>query len=264
MPHLTQCTWDEAPHLGRDQIDELLAGMPAYQRDARSKGIPQLGAGAVYPIPEEEIVIDALPIPAYWPRAYALDVGWNRTAAVWGALDRNTNVLYLYSEHYQGRSTPREHAAAIRERGSWIPGVIDPASVGSSQHDGERVFDLYKREGLDLAFADNDREAGIWDVSQRLQSGLLKVFKTLVNWRQEYRLYRRDPKGTGKIIKPNLPPDLPEGKTASQYGDHLMDCTRYLCRSGIARMKQEPVRTNQGPIDDPLWKPKVGPNAWMG
>ena len=64
---------------------DLYASIPPYQRDARSKGIPQLGSGAIYPVRESEIVRKPFEIPRYWPRCYALDVGWNRTAAVWGA-----------------------------------------------------------------------------------------------------------------------------------------------------------------------------------
>ena len=32
-----------------------------------------------------EIVCKPFEIPRFWPRCYALDIGWNRTAAVWGA-----------------------------------------------------------------------------------------------------------------------------------------------------------------------------------
>ncbi len=53
-----------------------------------------------------------------------------RTAAVWGAWDRDDDVLYVYSEHYRGQAEPVIHAESIRSRGQWIPGVIDPASRG--------------------------------------------------------------------------------------------------------------------------------------
>src|SRR5215467_13831811 len=77
--------WDDVPHLDEQTKQDLYASIPPYQRDARSKGIPQLGSGAIYPVPESEIVCKPFEIPRYWPRAYALDVGWNRTAAIWGA-----------------------------------------------------------------------------------------------------------------------------------------------------------------------------------
>jgi hypothetical protein len=249
------------PHLDAETRAELWATIPEFQREARAKGVPALGSGLVYPIAEEDFVIEGFAIPAHWGRAFALDVGWNRTAAVWGALDRNTNILYLYSEHYQGAQTPTLHAHAIRQRGAWIPGVIDPASAGSSQHDGQRIIDLYRKEGLDLAAADNDVEAGIYDVWQRLQMGTLKVFRTLINLRQEYRMYRREANGSGRIHKPKLPAALPDGKSAAQFGDHLMDCLRYLVRSGISRMKTEPLRR---PLNEGAYRPPTGPTGWMG
>ena len=89
------CTWDEVPHLSQEAKDGLWRSIPVFQRDARSKGVPSLGAGAIYPVPDSDIVIPDFEIPPHWPRAYGLDVGWNRTAAVWGALDRDSDVLYL-------------------------------------------------------------------------------------------------------------------------------------------------------------------------
>jgi phage terminase large subunit-like protein len=41
-------TWDDVPHLTQAAKDELFASIPSYQRDARTKGIPQLGSGAIY------------------------------------------------------------------------------------------------------------------------------------------------------------------------------------------------------------------------
>jgi hypothetical protein len=153
-------------------------------------------------------------------------VGWNRTAALWGAWDRHADCVYLYSEHYQGEAPPQVHADAIKARGDWIPGVIDPASSGSNQKDGTALRDEYAGLGLDLALADNTVEAGIHAVYRRLVSGRLKVFRTLANWRSEARLYRRDEKG--KIVKER---------------DHLMDATRYLVMSGMGRAITKPQMT---------------------
>ena len=102
-------------------------------------------------------------------------MGWNRTAVVWGAQDPGSGVIYLYSEHYQGMGEPASHAQAIRARGAWIPGVIDPACLGSSQIDGRTLMDLYREPGLDLRPAVNAVEAGITEVWNLLISGRLKV-----------------------------------------------------------------------------------------
>lgn len=217
-------TWDDAPHLTEQMKRDMLAAYPPFQRDARSKGIPQLGAGAIYPVPESEVIIDPIEIPDHWPRVYALDVGWNRTAALWGAIDRDTGTIYLYSEHYRGQAEPSVHAGAIRARGEWVPGVIDPAARGRSQADGHQLRQDYVDLGLNLTDADNTVEAGIYAAWERLSGGRIKVFSTLQNWRSEYRLYRRDERG--KIVKSN---------------DHLMDCMRYLVNSGLSVAITKPV-----------------------
>src|SRR5262245_47983102 len=103
-------TWDDAPHLTEKAKKELWDSIPPYQRDARSKGIPALGAGAIYPVPESDIVVDDFPIPPHWPVAYGLDVGWNFTAAPWGALDRQSDILYLWSEYKRGQAEASVHA----------------------------------------------------------------------------------------------------------------------------------------------------------
>jgi phage terminase large subunit-like protein len=213
---LVMASWDDVPHLTKEVKDALWAALPPHQRDARSKGIPQLGSGAIFPVPESELTCDPFEIPEYWPRVFALDVGWNRTAAIWLAIDRESQTVYAYSEHYRGQAEPSVHAEAIRARGEWIPGDIDPAARGRSQKDGEQLLQQYTDLGLNLTAADNAVEAGIYAVWQRLSGGRLKVFRTLQNWLAEYRVYRRDDKG--RVVKSN---------------DHLQDATRYGILSGL-------------------------------
>lgn len=231
---VVMATWDDVPHLSATVKAELLASIPPFQRDARSKGVPQLGAGAIYPIPETDILIPDFPIPAHWPRAYGMDVGWNRTAAVWGAIDREDNTVYLYSEHYKGQAEPVVHTSSIQARGKWVPGAIDPASRGRGQKDGEQLLQNYRDLGLDLAEAANGVEAGIHRVWERMSGGRLKVFNSLQNWLGEYRMYRRDDKG--HVVKSN---------------DHLMDATRYLVATGLDRACVQPVRNPNARSQEP-------------
>lgn len=216
--------WADVPHLSEKTKRELLSSTPPHLRDARSKGIPSLGAGAIYPVPEEDITVDDFEIPAHWPRVYGLDVGWNRTAVPWGAWDRESDTVYLYAEHYRGQAEPAIHAAAINARGDWIPGVIDPAARGRSQRDGEQLLQAYLDLGLEIQPAINGVESGIYEVWERLSTGRLKIFKSMRAWLSEYRIYRRDEKG--RIVKEN---------------DHLMDATRYLIVSGLDVARVKPV-----------------------
>lgn len=221
---MIQSGWDDSPHLDRAAKDELSRSYLPHERDARTRGIPSLGAGAIYPVPESDIVCDPFEIPLWYRYCYGMDVGWNRTAAIWGAHDFENDILYLVSEHYRGLVEPPIHAAAILARGKWIPGVIDPSSRNRNSHDGQQLLVTYRQLGLTmLTEADNAVETGIYQVWDRLSTGRLRVFKTLQNWLGEYRVYRRSEKGA--VVKEN---------------DHLMDATRYLVVSGIARAATKP------------------------
>ena len=111
---LIQATWDDAPHLTKEQKDKLFAALPPHQREARSKGVPQLGAGAIFPILESNITVEDFAIPDHWLRCYALDIGWKRTACLWGATDPTSQITYLYSEYYQGQADDRFQTTAFR------------------------------------------------------------------------------------------------------------------------------------------------------
>lgn len=216
-------TWDDCPHLDEAAKKELWDSIPPHQRDARSKGIPALGSGVIYPVAEDLYLTDPIRIPQWWPKAYALDVGWNRTASLWGAWDRESDTIYVYDEYYVAEAPPQVHADAIKARGEWMTGAIDPAARGRSQLDGRQLINEYGALGLALVPANNEVEAGLFAVYRRLMSGRLKVFKTLTSFRSEIRLYRRDEKG--KVVKER---------------DHLMDALRYLVMTGMAYASTEP------------------------
>lgn len=51
---------------------------------------------------------------------------------------------------------------AIKARGEWIPGFIDPAANQRSQTDGQRVIELYRRLGLHIENAAPPRLSVSW------------------------------------------------------------------------------------------------------
>jgi len=216
ISRVVRAGWDDAPHLTQADKDALMSALPPYQRDARSKGIPQLGSGAVYAVPETDLLIDPFQIPSHFRRAYGMDVGWNNTAACWIAHDAEADIVYITSDYKRGQCEPSSHADAIRSR-KVAKGVIDPASQGRGQDDGRKLIDQYRTLGLDLTIADNAVEAGIFEVYTRMTTGRLKIFRTCQALIEELRLYRRDEKG--RIVKEN---------------DHIMDAMRYAVRSSLS------------------------------
>lgn len=221
--------WDDVPHLEEADKIEMLEATPPHLRDSRAKGIPGLGAGAVYPVPEEDIIFDAMEIPPWFRRSYGMDVGWRWTAVVFCAHDSDQDITYLYDAYKRENAEPEIHAAAIMNRypkGMKLTGVIDPASNQRSQTDGKQLLMLYRKLGLRLVTADNAVDAGTTKVWSRLSTGNLKIARHLTDWFDEYRLYRRDL--NGKIIKEH---------------DHYMDATRYHAMSGLQVAK--PVTQHQ-------------------
>ena len=201
-------------------------------------GTPALGSGKIYQVPVEDFSIAPFKIPPHFKQAYGFDVGIKRTAAVFGAWDEDADILYLHSLHYAADAIAAIHADAIKQRGAWLKGVIDPAARGRNPVDGQRLIDVYEDLGLHLEPADNAVSAGIYSINGRLVSGRLKVFSTLSEWFAEYRLYRRK---DGKVVK-----DF----------DHAMDATRYLEMSGYNVARCVPVA--------PKATDRRGSSQWSG
>jgi len=195
------------------------------QVDALTQALNRLHGASrrIYTVQESEIAIDPIQIPAHWPCVFGMDARLTETSALWGACDPQTDILYVYSEHCQSSAEPAIHAHGIGSRGKWIPGLLDPTANGRSPSDGFNLLRIYRELGLDLEVAMDSEQSGVCEVLQRLRAGRLKVFRTLENFFQQYRLYRWDEHG--QIVKQN---------------DLLMNCLRYLCVSGRDRMRTAP------------------------
>lgn len=245
---VTRAGWDDIKHLDEDVKKQLLASYPPYQRDARRLGIPSLGSGAIFPVEESTFVIPPFEIPKHWSRGYGLDVG-RSTGAVWLAHDRETNILYAYSEYFnsQDGALPSTHAASIAARGKWIQGAIDTASRGRSSTDGENLYQMYSDLGLNLVNADKAVEAGLLEMLELLCTGRLKVFSTCTQLLKEFRGYQRDEKG--RIVKKN---------------DHLMDAWRYAVktRDKIMQTEAEWIARNTMDTSPPLFVPYASSDSW--
>ena len=177
-------TWEDAPHLSAQAKADLMGSYQEYELDARTRGIPSLGSGAVYPFAESAIRFndeDIRPLPKHWRFGFALDTALSgTTAAVWGALDPETQVLYIYSVYkVRGQSTAN-HAEALKSRGKWIPGVGDASGV--VDEDRKQFLTLYRQHGLDLMLADKSVEVGIQEVYNRFAAAKLKVAKSCAAW----------------------------------------------------------------------------------
>ena len=192
-------TIDEAPHIGAAERARIVAAYPPHEREARARGMPQLGSGRIFTLAEEAITVEPFAVPRHWKRIGGLDFGWDHpTAAVLLALDPEVDCLYVTHEYRQKAATPLIHAAALKAWGSGIPFAWPADGLQHDRASGLRLAELYRGHGLALldrhaTFEDGSVsvEAGLVEMLERMETGRWKVFGTCALWLEEFRLYHR-------------------------------------------------------------------------
>jgi len=235
---LVNATWDDASeriqsmkgadgHLNEVVMEQILASYSPHEREMRRYGRPSIGSGLVFPINEEKLMIDPIKLEDHWTRIAGIDFGFDHpTAVVWVAWDREGDIYYVYDCYRQSKAAPSIHASQIKTRQNFIP-VAWP-------HDGNRrdsmgnpgLADQYRNLGCNMlpfhfenppALGEkkggNSIEEGIMFILQAMEDNRFKVFSTLSDWWEEFRMYHRK---SGKIIP---------------FRDDLMSATRYSVMS---------------------------------
>jgi len=224
---MVHATWDDAPHLTPEKKKQILNALPEYQRDMRSKGVPLMGSGLVWPMSDEEIKVDPVDIKDYWPRICAVDFGVDHPfAAVWMAWDRDLDIVYVYDCYRKSRATIAENSIVIRQKGTWIPVIWPHDGNQEDPKSAKSLADLYRLEGVNMWYesftnppapgqkkGDLGVEAGLQAIWERMRSGRFKVFRGLDDWFEEFRMYHRK---DGKVVP---------------LKDDIMSATRYAHQS---------------------------------
>jgi phage terminase large subunit len=151
--------------------------------------------GVVYTAAEADIVIPSFKLPDHWPRVWALDVDGAKASALWATVDRESDTLYIYADCITGRTELSLVADAIRNRGSWIPGLFDHLSRKRKEAEGLRIVDALLDLKLDVFTVQADAEAAIAEIGRRFTTKRIKVFDTCRDWIAQYRAYRRNKDG---------------------------------------------------------------------
>ena len=199
-------TIEDAEHYTPEQRAKIIASYPPHEREARTKGVPSLGSGRIFPVEESAVVCEPFVIPKIWPQIVGIDFGWDHPfAACRLAWDRDSDCVYVIGEYRQREASPIIHSAAVKPWGDWIPVAWPHDGLQHDKGSGEQLAAQYRAQGLALTperatFDDgsNGVEAGVSDMLQRMQTGRWKVFSTCQSWLEEFRLYHRE---DGKIVK---------------------------------------------------------------
>ena len=235
--HVTNMTIDDALHYTAEDRAAIIASYPEHEREARTRGIPIMGSGRVFPIAEAGISVESFHIPAHWPRIVGLDFGWDHpAAAVWMAWDRDTDTVYVYDVWRAREQSVAMQSLVLRARGDWIPVAWPHDGLQHDKGSGEQLAKQYKTAGVAMLreraqFEDgtNGVEAGIQEMLKRMQTRQLRVFKHLEDWFEEFRDYHRK---DGLIVK-----ERDDLMAATRYG--LMELrhalTEYEARGSMAQ-----------------------------
>ena len=250
--HMTMMTIADVSHYTDAQRKAIIDSYPVFERDARTKGIPQLGSGRVFPVNDDDIKVDAFPIPDHWPQIIGMDFGWDHpSAATRLAWDRDNDILYVTAAHRAREQTPVVFSASVKPWGAWIPVAWPHDGLQHDKGSGEQLAAQYRAQGLNLlkvraTFEDgtNGLEAGIAELLDRMQTGRLQVFAHLAQWFEEFNLYHRK---EGLIVKLN---------------DDLMSATRY----GMMMRRQAKIQATKTSSHVPVMgvSRRVSGNTWMG
>ena len=247
----TVMTIEDAEHIPEAERAKIIASYPAHEREARTKGVPILGSGRIFPVAEEAISCDPIPIPSHWAQIGALDFGWDHpTAAVRLAWDRDNDIVYVTRTHRVREATPLIHAATLKSWGADLPWAWPHDGLQHDKGSGEQLAKQYRDHGLKMLperaqFKDgsNGVEAGLSDMLERMETGRLKVFRHLNDWFEEFRIYHRK---DGRVFK---------------QADDLMSSTRYGIMS--LRFAKSGVKAERPKAANVVQFPRVGNCGWM-
>jgi phage terminase large subunit-like protein len=172
---VTSMTIDDVQHYSDEEKARIIASYPAHELEARTKGIPTLGSGRIFPVEEGMIAIEQRDFPPHWPRIAGMDFGWDHPfAAVELVWDRDTDTVYVSRTYRCRETTPIMHAAALRPWGkdlnwAWPRDGRRETLEGA----GVALAEQYRTQGMEML----TKHAQFEDGSVSVEAGLMLMLE---------------------------------------------------------------------------------------
>ena len=210
---------DDVPDrvLSPDQKDKMIDSYPEHERPARIQGIPMVGEGLIYQVPDELISIEPFDIPSHFAQINGMDFGLGKHGIFVNlAWDRDDDIIYL-TKIFQGSEhmLPENEAVHIKKWGEDIPCAWPHDGHREEKGTGKNMMTYYADAGLNMLDSHATHEEGgfkveptLKEINDRMRKGGFKVFNHLTKFFDEKRQYHRK---NGKIVKAN---------------DHILDAVR--------------------------------------
>ncbi|WKV16979.1 terminase-like family protein [Microcystis phage MJing1] len=205
--HTTMMTIDDALHISAEQRAKIVASYKPHEREARTRGIPQLGSGAIIVVPESTWVTPAFTVPSFWPGIIGIDLGFDHPfGAAMLRWDRDTDTVFVTATHRAVQQTILQQASVLKAWGGY-PVAWPHDAASHDRASGEPMAALYRKQGLNMlhehatfAAGGYSLEASIADLIERMETGRFKVFEHVADLREEFRTWHRK---DGKVVKQN-------------------------------------------------------------
>ncbi|EGC5965209.1 terminase, partial [Salmonella enterica] len=234
----------DAEHYTDEQKEQIIASYPEHEREARARGIPTMGSGRIFQIPEETIKCQPFECPDHFYVIDAQDFGWNHPQAhiqLWW--DKDADVFYLARVWKKSENTAVQAWGAVKSWANKIPVAWPHDGHQHEKGGGEQLKTQYADAGFSMlpdhaTFPDggNSVESGISELRDLMLEGRFKAFNTCEPFFEEFRLYHRDE--NGKIVKTN---------------DDVLDATRYgYMMRRFARMMRDIRKPKEKKIPAPI------------
>lgn len=236
-------TLEDAKHIPEEERQKIIDGYPEHEREARTKGVPMMGEGQVFPVAESVIKCDPFDMPSHFYGIAGIDIGSggsaHPTAVAWLVWDKDSDIIYITGEYRPKEGNIPTFASGAKARGpypfAWPHDALQAVERGGSKG-SKTVATQYRKEGVLMlpkhaTWPDggNSVEAGVNEMLERMQTGRLKVFSTCVKWFEEFRMYHRK---DGMIVK--MDDDL---ISASRYAIMMKRYAKPLSTLGRPRRK---------------------------
>lgn len=208
--YLKTATWEDAPHLAENEKSRLRLVYPSYELEARTRGVPMMGEGRVFPVSEDEIKCEPFEIPRHFAQIVGVDFGIDHPAAGCRlAWNRDGDILYVVEGYRAANKTAEYHGPRVKKLSQdWMPVSWPHDGMNRDKASGKVLKDQYAAEGVTTMLSmsaryDNDKggpqaqEPVILEILERMNTGRFKVFSTCNDWFEEFRSYHRK---DGKLV----------------------------------------------------------------
>lgn len=247
-------SWEDAPHLSKEDRDRLAASYRAHERDARTKGIPMLGEGAVFPVSDEDILVAPFQVPDHWARIKGCDFGIDHPAAgAELAIDRDQDVVYLIDSYRKAGELVPYHAAWFNKSNAMVPVSWPHDGMNREKSGGRTLADHYRSHNVNMLpksarypkSPGQDEQGGpqpvepiVDEMLERMTTGRFKVFANQSEFMEEKRSYHRK---DGKIVAKR--DDILKATFYALMMKRYAVPKSVLLRAPVSRAPQRPIAT---------------------